>query len=78
MYATSAAALELGLDVNADTLVCVAPGVPTPCRAEVSVVLLGATAGSGAADIVLGGACKGGFFGASSPPPSETNAAPPP
>ncbi len=58
LYATSAAALERGLDVNADTLVCVSPGVPFPCRAEVAVVV--ATPEGG--EVVLGGGALAFFY----------------
>ena len=65
IYATTAAAIAKGLDVNTDTIVAKSPRVPTPCRADVSVVLLGPedkVGGGGAAMALGGGPLSYNFF----------------
>ena len=65
IYATTAAAIAKGLDVNTDTIVAISPRVPTPCRADVSVVLLGPedkVGGGGAAMALGGGPLSYNFF----------------
>ena len=62
LHATTARAVEEGLDVNADTLVCFAPRANRPCTADVAVCVAREGGGGDAVPLAGSGGLRFSFF----------------